>query len=334
MSRELLTAVMSHDRLPYLRNTVESLLSTFRLGDVLVVDDNSSDEALLDYLEELEGRGVRVSRRGNEAAGDKLGLYPGMNFAARLAQKEGYHYLQILQDDLQFMWHDPELLRRIETVFAKRSDAVEVALFFHGKIHRHMHDAFSYDPEVGCYRNGRHGLSDIGIYHVERLLQDDFEFQDEGISSTIWREKGYRIYHLRDPVLAFVPWPPAFRYGKLAGPMHPPPFELYLRPMTDRQVRRLKARDPAVLPYHEDYCRPWGWAALSPYWYTRVDHPDYVRHLAANARRGRPYVPRWTFAGRPRFALPPVGDALSGVGGAAAKLAVRRIRPAAAPQGP
>jgi len=52
------------------------------------------------------------------------------------------------------------------------------------------------------------------------------------------------------------------------------------------QIAELTVRPLAKLPCHEDYCLPWGWRCLSPYWYSTPNWRDYLRLLGRSARDG------------------------------------------------
>jgi glycosyltransferase involved in cell wall biosynthesis len=277
---KLVTAISTRNRPLYLENCVRSFRQLFGYGDLLVVDDASDDDAQRRLLERLESEGVRVLRLDRAGAGIHGGLYAGLDAAVDHAAAEGYDVLQLVQDDMQFMWHDDLLLERLTRLF-DLPDVVQVApTFFKGILAPTMARRVVLEGASDCYRVPGYGMSDTGFVRVDRLVEESFRFgPSEADVSGFWLDRGFRLAVLHAPFLAWLPFP-----DQLAA--RPPAEELYLRPLGRHAVSRFLARDLAELPYHEDWCRPWGWRTLSPYWFTRLG-PEYVRLLAARRRLPR-----------------------------------------------
>ncbi len=302
----LLTCVISYNRFHYLRNTVESMLAHFRIGDALVVDDGSDDPRLLDFLDELARNGVRVVRLSRDLTSFHGGLYAAMNAAVELATEEGYEYLQFVQDDMQFVRHDPEILMRVDEIFERHPDAAQVTLAFFKKIVLTMPERVEWIEGGDWFRIRDYGIADTGIVRVPLLREHDFRFgPTEGAGSQHWLERGFHAYALHAPVLAWIPWPAVYSGKQLLGTLQPPPRDYYLAPLDEIAVARLRNLPAGTLAYHEDYCLPWEWSCLSPYWFTRPS-AEYLTWLYRSFRRGRPLVPHWVHAGPPAFSVPTV----------------------------
>lgn len=301
---KLLNCVLSYNRYYYLRNTVESLLEYFRFGDTLVVDDGSSDPRLTAYLADLARRGIAVARREREPGAAQAkhgGLYANMDLGVERAAAGGYDYVQFIQDDVQFLWHDPAVLEKTERIFRALSDCSLVEnIFFNAIVRGVVEKRVELVPEANCYHRRPHGMLDQGIAPVSLIQRMGFRFAsgNEGANSKWWRQRGYRTYRLHSPSMAFVPWPATLRHSQQASEGLAPPERYYLKPLTDVQVRRLTDRPLSELPFAEDYCEPWGWTCPKPYWYGpdlrgyehslhRIRH-GWLRRLRALGRAALP----------------------------------------------
>jgi hypothetical protein len=295
---KLLTCISTRDRPLYLENAVESFRRHFGQGDLVIVDDASADPAQHGVLDRLEQDGLRVLRRERRRDGLHGGLYDGINDAVDLALAEGYDVLQLVQDDMQFMWKDPDLEARLERLFAYE-DVVQISpVFFKGVLAADLPRRLELKPEVGCYRVPSYGMSDTGFVRLDLVRAEGFRFgPSENHVSSFWRDRSYAVHVLAAPFLAWLPFP-----DQLSPPSAPrrSPRPLYLEPMDGEAVNRLTSRELAVIPFHEDHCRPWGWSCLAPYWFTRLG-PEYFRRAL---RGSRPSPPRWVKGEGATFAVP------------------------------
>lgn len=312
---KLLTCISTRDRPLYLENAVESFRRLFGRGDLLVVDDASADPVQHGVLDTLERGDVRVLRRERRPGGLHGGLYDGLNDAVDFALAEGYEFLQLVQDDMQFMWHDPDLEARLERVFAAK-DVVQVSpVFFKGVLAADMPSRLAPEPATGCYRVPSYGMSDTGFVRLDLVHAEEFRFgPSENDVSSFWRRRGYALHVLATPFLAWLPFPD--QLSPLSAPRRSP-RPLYLEPMDGGAVSRLTSRELEEIPFHEDHCRPWGWSCLAPYWFTRLG-PEYFRRALRGAR---PSPPRWVEREDSAFTVPSarelaVAGARSIVGGA------------------
>ena len=306
---KLLNCIISYNRPHYLRNTLESLLEYFRFGDTLVMDDGSDDPSLVDYLSRLPETGIRVVRK--ERRFPSLyhgGLYALMNEAVDYTLAEGYDLVNIIQDDMQFMWHDPNILAKVMRIFSVHDDALQVQNLFHKKIMKYSlieNDRIEFHEESNSYHGRPYGVGDLGFLLLERVKRADFHYLDsEGEAGNYWRGRGYKMYALYSPTLAFIPWPQTIQGGRRVkqwiGKMHPPPRKYYLKPLSPEQSARLQARPLREMPFLEDYSAPWGWRCIYPAWYTRIssrhDLMQYMRLLMTFWRNGEYVVPRFVIA--------------------------------------
>lgn len=312
----LLNCVISYNRFYYLRNTVESMRHFWRVGDSVIIDNGSTDGRIHAYLDAVAGSNVRVIRREAGGQTDRPGLNDAMNDAVMLARKGGYSHINFVQDDMQFMWLNPGAATAIERIFEAREDAIQVSSLFFNKIDWNAASNVDVIDSVGAYRHRTLSLRPIGIVPVRLLENSGFRFSEETRNSNYWWSLGFRVYFLRDPVLAWIPWPAAYRYGRRYQTMLPPVRDYYLKPLDAQGIAKLTTRPIGSLPVHEDYCAPWNWAALSPYWFFLRNDRDYAGRILASGLRGRILVPRWRMNGWPRYFAPGCWACLGVVRGA------------------
>jgi len=308
----LLNCVISYNRYYYLRNTLESLSSFFPFGDTIVIDNDSSDPILLQYLEELEAssrcRIVRNRReRGEPGTFDpgRPGFWEAVEYGIRQAVSGEYDYVQLIEDDVQFMWYDPTHMDKIHQIFTARSDCLWLSSLFVDRLDPAAEATLELIDDPQCYRSRTYSQHSTGFLSVKRVKETGYRFVDSNEAEKKWAGLGFRAYVMATPVVAWVPWASGYRSGKLVGSLRPPVQEYYLKPLDERQIDRLRERTPKELPFDDIYCHPWGWATLRPYAsYLRNDR-DYAKRLLAQWKRGIRIIPRYTATGRPEYIDPP-----------------------------
>jgi len=276
---KLLNAVFSYNRYYLLKNTVDSLLEFGPEGDVLVVDDGSDDPRVVEYLRSLEGRAA-VVRRDRQERDFHGGLYENMNLAVDRALAGGHSHVFFIQDDVQFMWKDAGFAARVEKIFAARPDAAMVfPIFQKGILAAALGARMEPHPEAEAWHLTPYGIADMGVMPLSLLREKAWRFlPSEGENARVWRSWGYKLYIPSAPSVAWVPWPTALAFGRRASSERRPVERYFLRPLTGSQTAVLKNRSLKDLVYHEDFCLPWGWRCLSPYWFTR-SRREYLKTL-------------------------------------------------------
>lgn len=279
---KLLTAIFGYQRYYLLKNTIDSFCAYGPDSDLLIIDDGSDDPRLLAYLAEIKKRPrVEVIQRDRENNAQHGGLYPNMNLAVDKAIEGGYSHIFFLQDDVQFMWKDETFCDRVEHIFKTRPDAAMVnCFFFKGIIARQLRDRLIPFQDADTWHISPYGIVDIGIMPVSLLQEKKWRFGNtENGNSRHWVDWGYKLYALRAPTLAFIPWPQVRASGKSFGHERKPRRAFFLKPLDDAQIATLKAMPLSDIPYQENFCPPWGWKCLSPYWFTKFSWKHYTRYL-------------------------------------------------------
>ncbi len=291
----LLAALFCYNRYHLLHNSIQSFLAYGPDADLLVVDDGSDDPRVIAYLEEVKTRPrVTVIRRDRQATDGHGGLYPNMDKAVDQAIAHDYSHIFFLQDDVQFMWKDPQFEARVEHVFKTRPNAAMVNCFFlKGIIARQLRERLEPHEEAKAWHIKPYGIVDIGIMPVALLKEKQWRFiGTENKNSAIWVDWGYKLYALSAPTLAFIPWPEVRVNDKVSGKERTPKREYFLKPLDDAQIKKLQSLPLSVIPYHEHYCLPWGWKCFSPYWFTKFSWKHYMRYLKECITDGD-FMPKW-----------------------------------------
>jgi len=319
---KLLNCVFSYNRFFYLKNTVESLIEYFRFGDTMIVDDGSTDAKTVAYLNELERHGVVVIRQESKVRegfnwNAHGGLYENMDTAVQYAISNNYDFIQFIQDDVQFMWHDADLPVRVQHIFEALPDAAQVVnLFFKGVVREETARRLEIIPDAHCYHLRPYGMMDMGINSVPLLKKHSFRFGNgtEKNNSDWWRRRDYKAYLLSSPSMLWVPWPDVIQFDKQCAEGRAPVHKYYLKPLDDEQIGRLANRPLEDIPFAEDYCLPWGWSCPQPYWFTASNPQEYNR--LAGITPPSPARPLWWTVGRtvvPDVVKTRLGRALRGL---------------------
>ena len=130
---KVLSVVVCHNLYYLLRNTLESLLENFPFGDVVVVDNGSTNQELIEYLRsrELSEPRLKVVFRSDNDETKRIGsLYEANNWAIEYSIENGYDYVCFVQDDVQYMWTDPNIMEKVAAIFDQEQGVSNVSPAF------------------------------------------------------------------------------------------------------------------------------------------------------------------------------------------------------------
>lgn len=250
--------------------------------EVAIFDDNSDDAATKALLQKLEAEGVTVYRKEKAANSKHGGLYAMMNVAIQYSIEQDYKYAYFVQDDMQFLWRDEDLEKRVRSVFLQKECMMCNANFLQ-KIHTNGIEQRLPRVEGGAlYDFAGYGVADTGIIDVDKARASALHFpkESEEGNGLFWYNNGYKMHWLPQPNLAWVPWPSTYRYKNLE----------------DRKVNSLHSLTKAAVAkltenkdyaYIEDYTATKSWLP-KPYWYAnnpgkitllKVYLKYYLRHI-------------------------------------------------------
>lgn len=250
----------------------------FPWGDTLVIDDNSADRRILEYLEQRARVDSRFSFRMAPDRVQKVregGLYHNMDIARRYAIDHDYDLVFFMQDDMQFVWKDEEFVLTAWRVLSTCGDMSCLYPLFCGRI-KYV-DELEYVESVDAYRRNR-GFLDVFFAQV-RLFRDnpDFSFADsERANSRFWLKRGRRAYQVATPIGCFVPLTHTGDGTLKVAPFQLAPEEYYVKPLHPDVIERMKTRDRTILPFSEDYVEPIGKCRIPHWWNNKFERRYYA----------------------------------------------------------
>ncbi|MDX2227612.1 MAG: glycosyltransferase family A protein [Verrucomicrobiae bacterium] len=275
----LLTAIFSYNRFELLGNCTDSWWEMGPGGDLLIIDDGSNDPRMGGLLEREERRGARVIRVPRGPTLFHGGLYTNMSLALEQAIVGGYDYIYFLQDDVQFMHPVMSRMGEYAQLFEAHPGVGMIGfMFYKGIMRRTIKPRLEWEPALHAWHCRPYGIADIGLARVGTFREAGFRFLDsEGANSAFWLDRGYKYYIHSLPHLAFVPWPMTIAFDRSYGQERKRRRPYFLKPLDQDQITRLeKTASRQALAFHEDFCSPWGWTCLKPYWFTGLNR-EYLR---------------------------------------------------------
>jgi hypothetical protein len=257
--------VFSYNRGEFLQNCVNSIAQCAPQCPVTIFDDDSTDPATLEVLAALATRHTVRRPTASAGAGKHGGLYANMQ--AAFAATPDADLFCFLQDDMQLV--RPLLSAEIGTLGAMLEDATSPRFlqpaFMKGADRKRHAGLVRFDAATAAYLIDRHHhsagawYSDILVGHAGRLRQAGWHFlPGEAANEQQARQQLGQLLYLKNPFAAWLPNVPAWR-GKTrtlglrlahrAGNcgFHP------LCSLSQQQAAAFVARDPAQLPYAEDW---------------------------------------------------------------------------------
>jgi hypothetical protein len=290
-----LAVFVSYNFAHYLRNAVASCREFFPDADVLVVDNGSTNSAMHSLLRELESdSSIMVRRRANNDNSRKVGsLYDGYNEAIDYALERNYELILFANDDVQFVRSDPTLAATVRRIYELAPNTSNVDILFSKRIAPRPLASLDAISGTAASLERTSGISDNGFLSADFLRRTGFRFlSSEHEHSRQMLDKGFRMAKLHAPVLAYVPWVATRREGRVIGHEAPPPRKYYLKPFSAEESNRLINAELNEIPTFDDWCRPWGWSCLRPFWATTFS-PEYTsicwRGMRAGDTRLRPH---------------------------------------------
>ena len=278
----MLSCIFSFNRYEFLKNCVESWYEFFRCGDLLIVDDDSDQPEMLEYLDVLEKNGTLVYRAKPPSliASKNGGLNANMDFAISYAESHGYDYVFFIQDDNQFVWHDPKILERVDDYFTRFPNLCMVQTLFIVGLPRatgRLNDEVQLVEEGPGYSHYL-AMRDIGIVKPALIQKYGFKYGlgNEFAAHQWWRHKGYFSLILKAPILCFIPYPDVVRERVLTNDRRKPPAKYFMKPLDESQIDRLLHMELDDIPIWEDFCETWGWYCKKPYFWR--SYADYYVH--------------------------------------------------------
>jgi hypothetical protein len=296
---EILHVIVGHGLPTLFLNTVRSFRAVCPASALLVIDNDSPQQALKDALQERAAREPRttlVLRGANERVNGKVGgLYAAYRLAFDMAAGDGYRYVHLIQGDMQCMWWDGDARAKLAELYRRHPNCVNVHTRAFSSDRALMDDLMT-DPRTGDTTIPKYGMTDTGMVDLRRWNRYGMQFLDsEEATASLAAEKGLEAVVSPWPTEVAVPWPAVVRAGRQVGREVKTAKPLLCRPLGDDDIATIKAADRPVAV--EEICVPWGWSCLAP-----MSETDLSKWYYLNYRRRALQRYGWK-AGRPTWVV-------------------------------
>jgi len=264
-------AIISCNRLYYLKNCIQSIQDFVDLNDVrvLVIDNASSENGLETYLNELP-KDFEIKRYTDRHPNE---LHRAMNFAIEFSRKSKNEWVNFIQEDYQYVYKHSNLNSMIYDVSAKKPKVVQLQTNFGWRRKAHKHSKF-----VPVMVNGTkwylmkrespcdNGFTRVSIYEKIGLYPTSVSIhgKESGfISGEKWiagHTRGFKRMNLAEPNMGMMFDSAYVRKDKRVGRYFPAPNRLYLKPFDKAKRKNLHnsaMRNEVV--YLEDVIEFDGW---------------------------------------------------------------------------
>lgn len=257
--KNTLICIFSYNMGETLERCIQSTLKMCQGFDLAIVDDQSEDLETRSVLERHKGAFRFFSISEGKKEGKKHGnLYENIQAMCDLAIREGYDYIFLVQDDMQFvrpmdqgicgqysfLFEANENVLQVDPRFLRRSEQYEI-----------LNELKAYQFAEG---DPRRSYADVGILRLSILRSLSWTFRaSEGENKRALAELGYVRLFPFSPVITHVPFPVTFRNGK----KRPAKFLFFrgkyeFREMTADEQRLMDNRPIQEIPYFRKYLRP------------------------------------------------------------------------------
>lgn len=286
----LLTVVVTFNLPGCLINFVKSYLTYCDLGELLVVDNQSTDPQLRNFINSIQSERIIVKIMDIPNCNDQKvgGLYQANNFALEYAKKENYKYILFCQDDMQFFRFDRNLELNLEILYSDSTTSMVNPTVMKG-VDERFFKGYKWNPNIKSWICLDYAVIDVAIISIQWAIKNDFKFlNSEAESSMALNKKKYFVAVLNEPFLVYLPWPPVRRYGLIVGKDLPISNELFFSPI--KRINLIKEGQGVEIPPPTIYecCMPNYAKVLQPYWYTDIMfYPLTIKSLFKNRYVGK-----------------------------------------------
>ena len=263
---DLIFCVFSFNRYRYLKNLVSSIDAFYPDVTVVIFDDNSTEQELLDYYKQLDLKENYSIIKQNAASTDKSkhgGLYQQMNTALDYCWEKNINFVFFIQDDMQFV-QSLDLPALCKQYFMKRENVLMFSPLFMQKIFLPEIEKYIGKKE-GTYFFKEYGVADAGIINLGRAKAAGLQFSSRGekYNGNIYHDLGYRLILAMNPCLAWVPWAISYKHDTRKGVFLYRKDRLFIKPLSGE--KRDKLLNNNDIPFLEDFTRLNVWWIPRPY---------------------------------------------------------------------
>lgn len=266
--------VIGCNRLYYLKNCVSSVLEFVGLDNInlLVIDNASSEDGTVSYLNSLD-KSIDVHRFKKRSPNE---LHRAMNYAIKYAKNKGDKYINFIQDDYQYLYHQPDMLHRVSSAFDEFPKVVQLHTNLiwkrkHKKIGKIKH--VEVDGINWYLMHGKapcdNGFTRISLFDKTGLYPENTSVhgRENGyLSGEKWLHKKVRGTKYRFRMLLAEPnmgmmMDCAYIRGKFRhGKYFPCPNKYFIKPFGEKKIRRIQKNSRnRKFCFIEEMLEPDGW---------------------------------------------------------------------------
>jgi hypothetical protein len=221
----------------------------------VLYDDNSDCPETREVIAEQRSRLYDVVVNTDPKAGQRHGhLYANIRNTLDRAEAEGFTYLFMIQDDMQFVRpFSPEVRDQYLKLFTSGEQVLQVDPRF---LRRGEYEMMS---DIAAYRHGAEtAYADVGLTHIARLRASGWTLREgEDRNRKELAKLGYQRLFPFSPIMMHVPFPKLFRRGKRKFRPFPLNRGKYsFHTMTDAEISGMDARPFNQLPLFRTFLRP------------------------------------------------------------------------------
>lgn len=301
---DILHVVVGHGLPMLFLNTIQSFHSVIPTARLLVIDNGSPQSSLhRDLVDCCDSNAATelVLREGVGARHAKVGtLYDAYQLAFEIARCQSLSYVHLVQGDMQLLWWDDDVVRRIGELYARHPRCVNISTKAFPRDRYLMKDVVVDQPSTD-YVIPAYGMTDIGFFHLRRFDQLGLRFEtSEEVTAAKALERGLEVVNSPWPTEVAVPWPAVVRRGRQRGREVRSQKPLFCLPLDADRIASIKASTrPVTL---EQLCVPWGWSCLSPMFESDLGDWCYLNYRRHDLQQNG-WVhgsPRWVTSGLDR----------------------------------
>lgn len=225
----------------------------------VIIDDQSEDEQTLQVIDSYRNYFDRIFVSDQPKAGRKHGnLYDNVQKMCAYATEQGFEYLFMVQDDMQFVRRlDTEILAQYDRMFAYDDKVLQVDPRFLRKAYDYeiIADCKAYRFRAGDYRGS---YADVGILRLSTLNALGWKFLDsESENKRALSALGYQRLFPFAPVVMHVPFPVSYRNGRRRSSLLPFNRGSYsYHELTPKEQHAMNTRPLEDIPYFRSYLKP------------------------------------------------------------------------------
>lgn len=222
----------------------------------IIIDDASEDPETLSVIQKNSSFFAEILVNRASKLGKRHGnLYSNIHKSFDYAVENGFDYVLMVQDDMQFVRAFSQQVREeYSSLFASDERVIQVDPRF-------LRRGSDYEilPEKRAYRYGaRTSYADVGVTHVGRLRALNWTFREgERQNRDALADLGCQRLFPFTPIATHVPFPKTFRRGRRKFSLLPVNRGRYCyHYMSADEIAAMDQRPISVYPHFRTYLRP------------------------------------------------------------------------------